>query len=171
MHLVLNAVAAAAITFSAPALAQAAIAPGMQVTDTAGGLVGNVAAVQGDNVLVKTDKHEVLLSKTSFTVSGGKVLFGMTRAELNAKVDNSLAAADAAIVAGAVVKGGGGSQLGTIDSVEADGVVIALSSGQKIQIARSSLRGNADGTVTTGLTAEQLQASIGSAPSDQAVDE
>ena len=51
---------------AAPAQAQA-ITVGMQVTDTAGAPVGTVTAIQGDNLVVKTDKHEALLPRTSFT--------------------------------------------------------------------------------------------------------
>jgi hypothetical protein len=60
------------------------------------------------------------------------------------------------VAAGAPVKGLQDTEIGKIDSVTDSGVVIALPSGQKIQVARSGVRGNADGSVTVGLTAEQL---------------
>lgn len=162
MRLILGTFAAVSLALSAPAAAQAGINVGMAVTDAAGGAVGTVAAVQGDNILVRTDKHEALLPKSSFSVADGKLLFGMTQAELNAKIEGSLAAANSAIVAGAKVKGAGGTELGTIDAVEADKVTIALASGQKIQVGKDAVRGNADGTVSVGYTAEQLQAVIDS---------
>jgi len=146
----------------APAAAQApaAIAVGTQVTDSTGAAVGVVTAIQGDNLVVKTDKHEVALPKTSFTPDSGKLLFGMTRAQLNAEVEKSLAAADASIKAGATVKGAQGAPLGTVDAADSSSVTIALESGQKVQLSRSAVRGNADGTVSIGLTAEQLQAQV-----------
>ena len=143
-----------------PAAAQAAISVGMPVVDTAGAPVGSVIGLNGENLTVKTDKHEALLPKASFTVNGGKLLFGMTQAALNAAIEKSAAASDAAVVAGARVNGANGASVGVIDSVSADGVTIALTSGQKIQIARSGVRGNADGTVAIGLSAEQLQAQV-----------
>ena len=146
-----------ALALSAPALAQS-IAPGMQVTDPSGGAVGNVKAVQGDNLLISTGTHEVLLPKSSFTAQDGKLYFGMTQAQLNAEIEKSVAAASASIAAGASVKGLQGTEIGKIDSVTDSDVVIALPSGQKIQVARSGVRGNADGSVTVGLTAEQLSA-------------
>src|SRR3954447_5179637 len=85
----------------AAAQAPAAITVGMPVTDANGGPVGTVAAIQGDNILVKTDKHEALLAKGSFTPADGKLLFGMTQAELNAEIEKGLAAADAAVASGA----------------------------------------------------------------------
>jgi preprotein translocase subunit YajC len=151
------------LVLSAPALAQA-IAPGMQITDPNGGAVGSVKAVQGDNLLISTGSHEVLLPKSSFTATNGKLLFGMTQAQLNAEVEKADAAAQAAVAAGATVKGLSGTEIGKIDSVTDSGVVIALPSGKKIQIARQAVRGNADGTVTAGLTAEQLDAQINAKP-------
>ena len=147
----------------APAAAQAAaqITVGMQVTDANGGPVGTVTAIQGDNLVVKTDKHEALLAKGSFTPADGKLLFGMTQAQLNAEIEKGLAAADAAVAAGATVKGANGAVLGTIDAVEAQSVTMKLPSGQLVKMSRKGVRGNADGTVTTGLTAEQLQAQLG----------
>jgi preprotein translocase subunit YajC len=110
--------------------------------------------------MVKTDRHEALLPKSSFTISQGKLLFGMTRAQLNAEVEKTMAAASAAIVPGASVKGVSGTVLGLIDTVEGDSVTITLSSGLKIQVDKTALRGNSDGSVTTGFTADQLQALI-----------
>ena len=114
----------------APALAQPkqAITVGMQVTDTTGGPVGTVTSIQGDNLLVKTDKHEALLPKAGFTPNAGKGL--------------------------------GGTEIGKIDSVTNSDVVIALPSGKKVQLARTGVRGNPDGTVTVGLTSQQLDAQV-----------
>jgi preprotein translocase subunit YajC len=147
---------------AAPAFAQAAsgMTVGMQVTDPSGGPVGTVTSIQGDNLLVKTDKHEALLPKASFTSAGGKLLFGLTQAELDAEIEKSLAAAEAAVASGAIVKGLSGTEIGKIDSVSDGNVVIALTSGRKVQVARTGVRGNPDGTVTVGLTAEQLQAQV-----------
>lgn len=142
---------------AAPAMAQAVTA-GTQVTDASGGAVGTVTAVQGDNYLVKTDKHEALLPKASFTAAAGRLLFGMTQAQLDAAIEKSQAAADASVAAGAAVKGLQGTEIGKIDSVSEDAVVIALASGNKIQVAKNGVRGNPDGSVTVGLTADQIEA-------------
>ena len=159
MRLISGLLVGVSMALAAPAAqAQGAPAVGMQVTDVNGGAVGTVTAINGDNLLVKTDKHEALLPKASFAVSDGKLLFGMTQAQLDAEIEKSQAAADAAVVAGATVKGLQGSEIGKVDSVSDSGVVIALSSGKKIQVARSGVRGNPDGTVSVGLTADQLEA-------------
>ena len=144
----------------APALAQAVPTVGMQVTDTSGGAVGTVKAIQGDNILVQTDKHEALLPKTSFSLANGKLSFAMSQAQLDAEIEKDLAAAQASIAPGSLVKGLNGAELGKIDSVTDSAVVIALSSGQKVQIAKTGVRGNPDGTATVGLTIEQLNAQV-----------
>jgi hypothetical protein len=62
MRLIFSTLAAVGIAVAAPAAAQApAINVGMQVTDAAGGQVGIVNAMNGDNLVIKTDKHEVML--------------------------------------------------------------------------------------------------------------
>jgi preprotein translocase subunit YajC len=155
---------------AAPAISQAsaAITVGMPVTDASGGAVATVSEVKGDNVVIKTDKHEVMLPKTSFSVDQGKLLFGMTQAQLNAEIEKSLAASNASIVAGATVKGSAGTPVGKIEAVDADTVTIALDSGKKLRMPKEGVRGNADGTVTVGYTADQLDALVaGAATSGQ----
>jgi preprotein translocase subunit YajC len=167
MRLISGLFVGVSLLLAAPAAAQAqgAISVGMSVTDASGGAVGTVTAISGDNLQVKTDKHEVLLPKASFTVDGNKLLFGMTQAQLDAEIEKSQAAADASVTAGATVKGLQGTEIGKIDSVSDGGVVIALSSGKKIQVARNGVRGNPDGTVTVGLSADQLDAATKSGAS------
>jgi len=165
MRLILGTFAALGIALAAPAAAQSV---GMQIVDTAGAPVGIVTAIQGDNLLVKTDKHEALLPKASFTLHDGKLLFGLTQAQLDSKIEESAAASQKSIVAGATVNGTGGAAVGKIEAVDNDKVTIALTSGKKIQVPSTGLRGNADGTVAIGYTAEQLDALVNggaSAPS------
>jgi len=157
MRLILGTFAALGVALATPAAAQSV---GMQVVDTAGAPVGTVTDVNGDNIQVKTDKHEALLPKASFTLNNGKLLFGLTQAQLNSKIEESAAASAKAIVAGATLNGSTGATLGKIEAVENGQVTISLDSGKRIQIPVSGLRGNADGTVTIGYTAEQLQALV-----------
>jgi preprotein translocase subunit YajC len=171
MRLILGTLTGLGLVFAAPAVAQAqaGITVGMQVTDSSGGAVGTVASIQGQNLLVKTDKHEALLPRTSFSVSNGKLLFGMTQAQLDAEIEKNLAAANAAVVAGATVKGVGGTPVGTIDSVADGKATIALQDGKKIAVPQEGLRGNADGSVTIGYSAAQLEALVqGGAPAGDA---
>ena len=162
MRLTLGTFAALGVALAAPAAAQSV---GMQIVDTAGAPVGTVTAINGDNIQVKTDKHEALLPKSSFTLNNGKLLFGMTQAQLDSKIDESAAASQKAIVAGATVNGSSGSALGKIEAVDNGQVTVSLTSGKRIALPSAALRGNADGTVTIGYTAEQLDSLVnGAAP-------
>jgi len=114
MRLILGTFAALGIALAAPAAAQSV---GMQIVDTAGAPVGTVTAIQGDNLLVKTDKHEALLPKASFALHDGKLLFGLTQAQLDSKIEESAAASQKSIVAGATVNGTGGAAVGKIEAV------------------------------------------------------
>lgn len=156
--------ALASLSLAAPAAAQTA---GMQVVDTAGGAVGTVTGVNGDLVTVKTDKHEVALPKTSFTVHEGKLLFGMTQAQLNAETEKSLAEAAKAIAPGATVKGSDGATAGTIDAVDADTVTIKLASGALVRVPRKGVAAS-NGEVVVGLTAAALEAQAAPAPTPAA---
>jgi len=161
MRLITATLTTLGLALAAPATAQSV---GMAVVDTAGAPIGTVTAIKGDNLQVKTDKHEALLPKASFTVSGDKLLVGLTQAQLNAKIEESTAASQQAIIAGATVTGAGGTPVGKIEAVEGANVTIALDSGQRIQVPSSGLRGNADATVTIGYTADQLQALVTQKP-------
>jgi preprotein translocase subunit YajC len=145
--------AAAAVALSAPLAAQSI---GMQVVDTAGARVGTVTVITGDNLTIKTDKHEVALPKSSFTLNNGKLLFAMTQAQLDAQIEASLAAANAAVAPGSNVTGVGGTAVGTIEAVADGKVTIALQSGRKLVLPQAGVRGNPDGTATIGYTAEQI---------------
>ena len=79
------------------AQAQASFASGATVSDTAGGAVGTITSVDGEFVVLKTDKHEVRLPSNAFTPHEGKLLFAMTQAELNAQVEAAAAQAQAQI--------------------------------------------------------------------------
>jgi hypothetical protein len=149
-----------ASAMSSPAAAQAI---GMQVVDTAGAAVGTVTAVKGNNIQIKTDKHDALLPKASFTLANGKLLFGMTQAQLDQKIEEADAASAKAIAAGATVNGSAGTPVGKIDTVEGGNVTITLTSGKKLQMPVAGVRGNADGTVTVGYTADQIEALVSGA--------
>lgn len=168
MRLIVGTLAAVGLFAASPALAQAGVTVGMQVTDATGAPVGTVSAIQGPNLLIKTDRHEALLPSSSFRPEKGKLVFGMTQAQLDAQIERTLAAATASIQPGATVKGLGGTAVGTIESVADGNATIALQDGKKIAIPQTGLRGNADGTVTIGYSAAQLEAMVqgGAAPAD-----
>jgi preprotein translocase subunit YajC len=145
-----------------PAAAQApapaaAISVGMAVKDASGGDVGTVSSIDGQFIVVKTDKHEVRLPATSFTPHAGALLFGMTRDQLNAETERSLAAAAAKIAAGASVSDSAGGAVGTITAVDPQWVTVKLVSGAEVRLPHDAVGVGANGVVV-GSTAAQLEA-------------
>lgn len=142
--------------------AQASMAVGAKVSDANGGEVGTISKVDGQFVVVKTDKHEVRLPVTSFTAHNGGFLFGMTRDQLNAEVEKTLAAANAKIVAGASVTGSQGGNVGTIEAIDEQFVTVKLGSGKKVRLPRAAVAPGPNGAVI-GMTAAELEAAAGAA--------
>jgi preprotein translocase subunit YajC len=159
MRLVLRSIAVLSLTVAAPFAPSFAQNAGTQVVDTSGGAVGTVVRVDGANVVIKTNQHEVALPKTSFTAHEGKLLFGMTQAQLNAEVEKSKAEAAKSIAPGATVKGSGGAVVGTIDAVDDETITIKLASGSLVRVPRSGVAAG-NGEVVIGLTVEELQAQV-----------
>ncbi|UUR06784.1 DUF2171 domain-containing protein [Sphingomonas glaciei] len=154
---------AIALAVPAIAVAQAApITPGMQVVDPSGGVVGTVSSVRGDQLVVKTDRLEVLLPATSFTPNQGKLLFALTQAQLNAQTEAAQAAANAKLVAGTSVYGPNGTLAGTIDSIDAETVTLKLTSGKLVKMARNSIAPSEQGAVL-GVSAAELERLAGGA--------
>jgi preprotein translocase subunit YajC len=133
----------------------AEVQPGMQVVDPSGGVVGQVTGLKGNMLILRTDKHEVQLPLTSFTANEGKLLFGMTAAQLNAETEKAMAAANAAVAVGANVYGSDGTLAGTIEEIDDSLVKIKLASGSSVRLPRSGVAGSAKGAVL-GVTTAQL---------------
>ncbi|HXH52903.1 MAG TPA: hypothetical protein VNH53_05690 [Sphingomicrobium sp.] len=157
MRRILASIAFASASLAAPLAPAFSQTPGMQVVDTSGGLVATVVRVEGDNLIIKTDRHEASIPKSSFTAADGKLLFAMTRAELNAATDRSLAEAAAAIAPGATVKDPAGQLVGTIESLETEFATLKLQSGALVRVPRSGIAA-ANGEVVIGATAGDLEA-------------
>jgi preprotein translocase subunit YajC len=153
---------AAAAQQPAPGAGAASFAAGAKVTDTAGGEVGTIQREDGAFVILKTDKHEVRLPKTSFTAHNGGFVMGMTQAQVNAAVEEALAEANAKIAAGASVTGTGGASVGTIESVDGEFVTLKLNSGKLVRLPRSGVAPGPNGAVI-GMTAAELEAAAAQA--------
>jgi preprotein translocase subunit YajC len=162
----LRTAAAAALIAAFPASALAQIAAGAGVTDPQGGEVGTVTAVQGDNVVLRTDRHSVALPSASFTAHNGGYLFAMTRDELNAAVDQQRAAAEQAVAEGALIRDTAGQPVGTIVDLDAGFATVDLGGDARVRLPRSALAPTPQGPVI-GVTAAELRAQVAAnAPSD-----
>ena len=159
------AVAPVLLALAAPAHADADVAlqpavaaqEGTEVRHISGDLVGMVTRVDRDHLVVKTDRHEAKLPKSSFTPHEGRLLIALTREQLNASVESTLARADEQIVAGASVRGTRGAMVGTIESLGENFVTIKLASGALLRIPNSGIAPSAGGPVV-GASAAELEA-------------
>ena len=162
IKLLISAALAAGIAGAAPAVAQTV---GAAVKDPKGGDVGTVTKVEGDFVILKTDKHEVRLPKTSFAAADGAFLIALTREQLNAEVDKALASGPS-VAAGVTVYGPEDGVVGTIEAVDAEFATVKLGSSKLVKLPLSAFGKGANGPVI-GMTAE-LEAAAGSAPAEAA---
>jgi preprotein translocase subunit YajC len=147
--------AAPAALSTAFAATPADVQPGMTVVDPAGGTVGTVVGISGDNLILKTSKHEVQLPMSSFTASEGKLLFAMTAAQLDAETEKAMAEASASVTTGAKVFGSDGTLAGTIEAVDDQLVTIKLTGGETVRLPRNAVAGGNEGA-RLGMTTEQL---------------
>jgi preprotein translocase subunit YajC len=152
--------ATASLALASPAIAQdsGGFTVGAQVLDSSGNPVGTITAINGDVVMVKTDKVEAALGKASFAQQDGKLYIGNTQAELNALVEQASSAAASSLAVGAPVKDSAGAAAGTIDAIDAEFVTIKLASGKSVRLPRSGIAGSATGAVV-GATLADLEAS------------
>jgi preprotein translocase subunit YajC len=155
--------AAPALGQTAPAAATATstaqIVAGTQVVDPSGNPVGTISSVGPTYVVLKTDKHEVRLSKDSFAFRPEGLMFSLTKDQLNAQVEQSVANIDDLLTPGAMIHDRQRAMVGTVEAVEGDLVTLKLASGAKVRLPKSGFAPGADGAVI-GLTAEQLQAQV-----------
>ena len=142
-----------AVTSLAPA---SVISPGMQVVDVAGNAVGTVQSVRGDELILKTNRHEIRLPIASFTPDKGRLVFGMSQEALNRETDALLAAAQDNLLPGSEVRGRNGALVGHIEAINDEFITLKLLSGEKVRLPRSSVAPRAKSAVL-GITLEELQ--------------
>ena len=156
--------AAFGLVAASPASAgQGAMSAGAAVRDTAGGAVGTVVRVDGDHLVVRTDKHEARLPASSFAPKQGGLVIALTRADINARVERAKADAQAKIAPGASVRGAGGDVVGTVEAVDEASVTLRLSSGGAVRLPRGAL-GVGESGVFTRLTPSALEQAASQAP-------
>ncbi len=157
--------AAFLLPLAAPAAARTTgLRAGAAVTDPQGGEVGTIVAIEGANVVLRTDRHEVRLPAASFTATDSAVLFGMTRDQLNASVDQMQAQAQQAFAVGAVVRDRDGAIVGPVQALDAESVTVRVGEGL-VRLPRAALAPRPDG-LATGATLAELQAAASAAPAE-----
>lgn len=129
---------------------------GTSLVDDSGNLVGRVESIEGDVLIVRTDRHSARIPRSSVTLFEGRLLFALTRDELNAEIERSLAAAQANLTPGTPVRGISGSIAGTIEEREEGFIILRLVSGDRVRLPVTAIASGPGGAVL-GLSASELQ--------------
>lgn len=168
MNIAKLAVAAIALS-AAPALAQTTVAVGATVYGPQGNAVGQIVSVDGGLAVVDTGKHKVPLNLDAYGKGDKGPTITVTKVQLDAMMDQQLAAAtakrDAALIQGAEIKTADGSTLGTIATIDGNNIVINRNGDAANKV--TLLREHFD-ALETGLTARLTLAQIDAALSAQA---
>jgi hypothetical protein len=126
--------ALAAASLATAAYAQdATVAVGATVTGPDGAAVGTVESVADGVVTVDTGKHKAPLPTNAFGAGDSGPTITVTKAQLDAMIDQQLAAAaaqrDALLVVGAEVHTADHQVLGKVESVDGNNVIVARAEG------------------------------------------
>ena len=162
-------VVAAAVALSVPGAAFAqtsatsaapVLAVGATIYDPQGGEVGKIDSLINDAVVVDTGTSKATLPKSAFAAGAKGPTITITKAQIDEQVaaatQKAAAALDAALVAGAEVKGKAGAPIGTIKEVTADHVVIDRAAGP-VSLSRKAFGVGAQGLFVP-MTAAELDA-------------
>lgn len=157
------AVALAAASVATPALAQdTGVSVGAKVYGPAGGEVGTIEKIEGDNVVVNTGSVTAALPSSVFGEGEKGPTIGWNKAQLEEAVNEANRQAEAqlqaAFVPGADLYSVDGQLLGKVESVAEDTFVVDLASGEftlpKEQVTMQSDK------LTFLATAADLQAAV-----------
>lgn len=160
------AISAALLFTAVPAAAQSAPRVGATVTDQQGGTVGTITAVEGEVIVLRTDRHEARLPANSFTVTADGVTFSLTRDELNSRIDQALAQAAQALQVGATVRDRDGAVVGTVEAIDEQWVTVRLD-GQPARLPRAAVAARPDG-LSISTTVAELRAQLAASAPQQA---
>lgn len=162
-------VIAAAVALSVPGAASAqasatSAAPvltvGATIYDPQGGEVGKIDSLTNDAVVVDTGASKAALPKSAFAAGAKGLTVMITKAQIDEQVaaatQKATAALDAALVAGAEVRGKAGAPIGTIKEVTAEQVVIDRAAGP-VSLSRKAFGMGAQGLFIS-MTAAELDA-------------
>ncbi|MDQ3140078.1 MAG: preprotein translocase subunit YajC [Pseudomonadota bacterium] len=141
-----------------PVVVEAKLEAGATVTDANGAAVGTISSVDGEFVILKTDKYEARLPAASFSASGSGFLFGMTQAALNAEIESSLPKPADFVKVGVTVRDTAGGIVGTVSEVDTEYATIQLAS-TAVKLALTAFGAGPNGPIV-GVTAAELEAEV-----------
>lgn len=153
----------AALATLAAALPAAAHAQdvGATVYGPEGNEVGTVISVADGVVTLDTGTHKAPLPADAFGKGDKGPTITVTKAQIDAMIDEQLAAAaakrDTALVEGAAIASAAGAPLGTVTSIDGDAVVVETTEGP-VELKREHFAVDANGALMALFTVEQIKA-------------
>lgn len=158
--LALAAAAPLAMMGATPALANEQVVEGAVVTGPEGNPVGTIVSVDNGQAVLDTGKHKVPLGVDMYGVGEAGPTITVTKAQLDEMRDAQLAEAaakrDAALVVNAAVLSADGQPVGTVYTVDEEGMAIVQSDAGIVTLTRDSFALNAEGALIVLFNAADL---------------
>ena len=162
------AILATALAATPIAASAADVQAGATVTGPEGNPVGTIESVANGQVVLDTGKHKVPLGVDAFGEGETGPTITVTKAQINAMMDEQVAAAharrDAALVEGATVMSADGVAAGTIYTVDDADTAIVQSDAGILTLTRDAFAVDADGNLMALYTAAQIAANTVAVP-------
>ena len=155
--------AVAAVALAAtPALANEQVVAGATVTGPEGNEVGTIVSVENGQAVLDTGKHEVPLGVEMYGQGEAGPTITVTKAQLDGMMDAQLAEAaaklDAALVEGAAVVSADGQPVGSIYTVDSEGMAIVKNDAGIITLTKDSFAVSPEGALMALYTAADIAA-------------
>ena len=155
--------AVAALGLATAAQAQG-VAVGATVYGPEGQPVGTIETVADGVVTVDTGKHKAPLPTNAFGQGEQGPTITVTKAQLDAMLDERVAAAnakrDAALIATAAVVGAANQPVGVVKSVNGNTVIVTRTSGSDVNLLREHFAVNPAGQLMVLFTNAQLDQAV-----------
>ena len=162
------AILATALAATPIAASAADVQAGATVTGPEGNPVGTIESVANGQAVLDTGKHKVPLGVDAFGEGETGPTITVTKAQINAMMDEQVAAAharrDAALVEGATVMSADGVAAGTIYTVDDADTAIVQSDAGILTLTRDAFAVDADGNLMALYTAAQIAANTVAVP-------
>ena len=162
------AILATALAATPIAASAADVQAGATVTGPEGNPVGTIESVANGQAVLDTGKHKVPLGVDAFGEGETGPTITVTKAQINAMMDEQVAAAharrDAALVEGATVMSADGVAAGTIYTVDDADTAIVQSDAGILTLTRDAFAVDANGNLMALYTAAQIAANTVAVP-------
>jgi len=160
--------AAPAAGAATPSTGAVQITQGATVTGNDGNPIGTVMQVTPQAVVVDTGMNQIPLPRDAFAQGDTGLTLNITKTELDTSYSQQMAALEAQVseklVAGTPVMTADSQPLGTVDTVQGENVVLAMTGDEKLTLGKDVFAVDSNGSLMVRATKAQIdQAMAGSA--------